>query len=61
MPTINIDRLIKQADMQPSFVCAVCREPENPKANIARGEFWLCPECMAKLRKLIKEDGDRYE
>ena len=61
MPTIDIDRLIKQADMQPSFACAVCGKPENPKADIVRGEFWLCPECLAKLRMLIREDGDGYE
>lgn len=58
MPSINIDRLIKQADIPPSFMCAVCGKMENLKADIIRGDFWLCPDCLAKLRLLIGEDGD---
>ena len=59
MPTINLTQIRKYADMPPTMECAVCGKTKNPTASIARYDFfWLCPECLAKLRKLIREDGD---
>lgn len=58
MPTINIEQMRKYADMPPTMMCAVCGKMENPNADIARGDFWLCTDCLEKLRKLIGEAGD---
>lgn len=39
---------------EPIRVCAVCRANEYSKT-----EFWLCPECLKRLKKLMdKEDGE---
>lgn len=55
--TLSIDRLLDRA-IQPSMECAVCLRLSNPKADVIDKKFWLCPACLAKLRKLIGEDGD---
>lgn len=45
--------------MWPTRVCSVCRMNElgYTGSYYARDEFWLCPECLKKLKKLLnKED-----
>ena len=41
----------------PTRVCSVCGHRESD-CNYAKDEFWLCPECLKKLKKLFdKEDS----
>lgn len=40
----------------PSRICAVCDALEIPGAEIASGGFWICPECKAKLKRLIDKE-----
>lgn len=45
------------ASMPPTRVCSVCDQRES-KSNYAKDEFWLCPKCLKKLKKLLnKEDS----
>lgn len=46
---------------EPTRVCAVCRANElgYTDSYYSRPEFWLCPECLKKLKKLMdKEDEE---
>ena len=46
---------------EPTRVCAVCRANElgYTGSYYSRAEFWLCPECLKRLKKLLdKEDEE---
>lgn len=50
----------KITDMQPTRVCSVCGANElgYTGSYCTKDEFWLCPECLKKLKKLLnKEDS----
>ena len=40
---------------EPTRVCSVCRANElgYTGSYYSKPEFWLCPECLKKLRKLL--------
>jgi len=42
-------------DASPSHYCAVCGKMEYPNAVFATSSFWLCNECIAKLKKILNE------
>ena len=43
---------------EPTRVCAVCRANElgYTGSYYSKPEFWLCPECLKKLKKLLDEE-----
>ena len=43
------------ASMPPTRVCNVCGHRESD-CNYAKDEFWLCPDCLNKLRNLIAKE-----
>lgn len=38
-------------------VCSVCGHAER-KYGYANDEFWLCPECLKKLKKLLDKSTE---
>lgn len=48
-------------DMHPVKCCAVCGYYDSPvRRNIiySDGQFWLCPDCLNKLRNLIARESN---
>ena len=46
---------------EPTRVCSVCGayECKDAIAYYSKAEFWLCPECLKRLKKLLdKEDSE---
>lgn len=39
----------------PSRICSVCGKSEYPNSVYATTTFWLCDDCLRKLKKLIQE------
>lgn len=39
----------------PSHMCSLCFKQENPHCVTITKEFWVCDDCLKKLRKLIKD------
>lgn len=48
-------------DLRPYHECAICETVENPKAIIVTKEFWICDDCVRKLRKIMEWYGDEVE
>lgn len=43
----------------PTRVCAVCGAHEFKDAGVySKAEFWLCPECLKKLKKLLDKSTE---
>lgn len=42
--------------MSPTRVCNVCGYRESD-SNYAVTDFWLCPDCLNKLRNLIAKES----
>lgn len=58
---IKPDYMRTTASMCPTRVCSVCGTNElgYTGSYYSRDEFWLCPECLKKLKKLMdKEDTE---
>ena len=57
---IKPDYMRTTASMEPTRVCAVCRANElgYTGSYCARDEFWLCPECLKRLRKLLDKSTE---
>lgn len=48
-------------DMYPVKHCAVCDYYDSPvRRNViySDGQFWLCPNCLNKLRNLIARESN---
>lgn len=45
---------------EPTRVCSVCgaHEFKDAVACCARDEFWLCPECLKRLKKLLDKSTE---
>lgn len=45
---------------EPTRVCAVCRANElgYTGSYYSKAEFWLCPECLKKLKKLLDKSTE---
>ena len=57
---IKPDYMRTTASMQPTRVCSVCGTNEYNYAETCytKDVFWLCPECLKRLKKLLdKEDS----
>lgn len=52
---IKPDYMRTTASMKPTRVCAVCGTNElgYTGSYSSKDEFWLCPECLKELRKLL--------
>lgn len=55
---IKPDYMRTIASMQPTRVCAVCgvNELKYTGSYYSKTEFWLCPECLEKLKKLLNKE-----
>ena len=40
-------------ECSPTRICSICDEQEYPDAETATEQFWICPNCCAKLKVLI--------
>lgn len=45
---------------EPTRVCAGCRANELGYTELccAKDDFWLCPECLKKLKKLLDKENE---
>ena len=45
---------------EPTRVCAVCRANElgYTGSYYSKPEFWLCPECLKRLKKLLDKSTE---
>ena len=57
---IRQDYVPKITDMQPTRVCSVCGTNElgYTGSYYSKNEFWLCPECLKKLKKLLDKSTE---
>ena len=44
---------------EPTRVCSVCRTNEfgYTGSYYSTDEFWLCPDCLKRLKKLLNEEN----
>lgn len=58
--TIKSDLINTVATMQPTRVCAVCGTNElgYTGSYYSKDEFWLCPDCLKKLKKLLDKSTE---
>ena len=56
---IKPDYIRTTASMKPTRVCAVCgaNELKYTGSYYSKSEFWLCPECLKKLKELLNEEN----
>ena len=57
---IKPDYMRTTASMQPTRVCAVCGANEFKDTVLCYSEdkFWLCPECLKRLKKLLDKSTE---
>ena len=57
---IKPDYMRTTANMQPTRVCSVCGAYERKDAVLCYSEdkFWLCPECLKRLKKLLDKSTE---
>ena len=57
---IKPDYMRTTANMKPTRVCSVCGTNElgYTGSYYSKPEFWLCPECLKKLRKLLDKSTE---
>ena len=57
---IKPDYMRTTASMQPTRVCAVCgtNELKYTGSYYSKPEFWLCPECLKRLKKLLDKSTE---
>ena len=57
---IKPDYIRTTANMQPTRVCSVCGayELEYSGSCYSKDEFWLCPECLKGLKKLLDKSTE---
>ena len=56
---IKPDYMRTTASMRPTRVCSVCGTNELEYSGLcySKPEFWLCPKCLKKLKKLLNEEN----
>ena len=58
--TFKLSVPVDESEMrgEPTRVCAVCgvNELGYTGSYYSKPEFWLCPECLKKLKKLLDEE-----
>ena len=57
---IKPDYMRTTASMQPTRVCSVRGTNELGYSGLcySKPEFWLCPECLKKLKKLLDKSTE---
>ena len=57
---IKPDYMRTTANMQPTRVCSVCGTNELKYNGLyyTKDEFWLCPECLKRLKKLLDKSTE---
>ena len=57
---IKPDYMCTTASMQPTRVCSVCGTNElgYTGSYYSKPEFWLCPECLKGLKKLLDKSTE---
>lgn len=57
---IKSDYMCTTASMQPTRICSVCgmNELGYTGSYYAKDEFWLCPECLKRLKKLLDKSTE---
>ena len=57
---IKLDYMRTTASMQPTRVCSVCGayERKDAIAYYSEDKFWLCPECLKRLKKLLDKSTE---
>ena len=57
---IKPDYVRTTTSMEPIRVCSVCGTNEigYTGSYYSKDEFWLCPECLKKLRKLLDKSTE---
>ena len=57
---IKPDYIRTTANMQPTRVCSVCDANELKYTGLyyTKDEFWLCPECLKRLKKLLDKSTE---
>lgn len=56
---LPINRDIIIAEM-PSHTCKICGEVEYPPSSIESTEFWICPNCLSKLKNIILKGEESH-
>lgn len=57
---IKPDYMRTTANMPPTRICSVCgaNEFKYTVSYYSKDEFWLCPECLKKLKKLLDKSTE---
>ena len=57
---IKPDYMRTTTSMEPTRVCSVCGayERKDAIAYYSKSEFWLCPECLKGLKKLLDKSTE---
>ena len=57
---IKPDYMRTTTSMEPTRVCSVCGvyERKDAIAYYSKSEFWLCPECLKRLKKLLDKSTE---
>ena len=57
---IKPDYMRTTASIPPTRVCAVCNtnELKYTGSYYSKDEFWLCPECLKRLKKLLDKSTE---
>ena len=57
---IKPDYVRTTISMEPTRVCSVCGayERKDAIAYYSKSEFWLCPECLKGLKKLLDKSTE---
>ena len=57
---IKPDYMRTTTSMEPTRVCSVCGayERKDAIAYYSKSEFWLCPECLDRLKKLLDKSTE---
>ena len=57
---IKPDYVRTTTSMEPTRVCSVCGayERKDAIAYYSKSEFWLCPECLKRLKKLLDKSTE---
>ena len=57
---IKPDYMRTTTSMEPTRVCSVCGayERKDAIAYYSKDEFWLCPECLKELKKLLDKENE---
>ena len=48
-----IYKIPNKEERPPTRICSICDFKEDPKATLAHGLAWICPECARRIKKLI--------